>query len=56
MGGTYKTPITEGLLDANFVENLKLNGTYNEDSFDREYKTICTLKIIVNCWKILKAF
>ena len=37
MGGTYKTPITEGLLDEDFVEQLKLAGTFNEDSFEREY-------------------
>ena len=37
IGGTYKTPITEGLLDEDFVDQLKLAGTFNEDSFDREY-------------------
>ena len=37
MGGTYKTPILEGLLDEDFVDNLKLDGTYHEDSFEREY-------------------
>lgn len=37
MGGTYKTPVTEGLLDEDFVDQLKLQGTYAEDSFDREY-------------------
>ena len=40
MGGTYETPITEGLLDEDFVEQLKLAGTFNEDSFDREYRSI----------------
>ena len=40
MGGTYETPITEGLLDQDFVEQLKLAGTFNEDSFDREYRSI----------------
>ena len=37
MGGTWVTPVTEGLLAEDFVEELKLSGTYNEDSFDREY-------------------
>lgn len=37
MGGTWETPVTEGLLDENFVEQLKIQGTYSEDSFDREY-------------------
>ena len=40
MGGTYETPITEGLLDEDFVEQLKLSGTFNEDSFDRQYRSI----------------
>lgn len=40
MGGTYETPVTEGLLDEDFVDQLKLQGTYNEDAFDREYRSI----------------
>ena len=40
MGGTYETPITEGLLDEDFVQQLKLAGTFNEDSFDREYRSV----------------
>ena len=39
MGGTYETPVKEGLLDENFVEQLKLQGTFSEDSFDREYRS-----------------
>lgn len=40
MGGTYETPITEGLLDEDFVEQLKLSGTFNQDSFDRQYRSL----------------
>lgn len=40
MGGTYETPVKEGLLDEDFVEELKLQGTFNEDSFDREYRSL----------------
>lgn len=40
MGGTYETPVTEGLLDEDFVDQLKIQGTYNDDSFDREYRSI----------------
>ena len=40
MGGTYETPVTQGLLDEDFVEQLKLSGTFNEDSFDRQYRSI----------------
>ena len=39
MGGTYETPVAEGLLNADFVRQLKLQGTFNEDSFDREYRS-----------------
>lgn len=39
MGGTYETPVKEGLLDEDFVEQLKLQGTFSEDSFDREYRS-----------------
>lgn len=46
IGGTYETPITEGLLDADFVNQLKLQDTYNEDSFDREYKRSVLLKLL----------
>jgi len=40
MGGTYETPVKEGLLDEDFVDQLKLQGTYNDESFDREYRSI----------------
>lgn len=37
IGGTYQIPVWEGLLDENFVDTLKLQGTYSEDSFGREF-------------------
>lgn len=40
IGGTYETPILEGLLNEDFVDQLKLNGSFSEDSFDREYRSI----------------
>lgn len=40
MGGTYETPIIEGLLNEDFVQQLKMAGTFNEDSFDRQYRSI----------------
>jgi hypothetical protein len=30
MGGTYETPVACGLLDENFVENLQMQGTFND--------------------------
>jgi hypothetical protein len=40
MGGTYKTPVAEGLLSQKFVSELKMAGTFNEASFDREYCSV----------------
>ena len=40
MGGTYETPITERLLDEDFLDQLKLHGTFKEESFDREYRSL----------------
>lgn len=40
MGGSYQTPVACGLLDENFVEKLKLQGTFNDQSFNREYMSI----------------
>lgn len=40
IGGTYKTPVAEGLLSQKFVSELKMAGTFNEASFDREYCSV----------------
>ena len=42
MGGTYRIPILVGLLDRDFVKDLKQDSTFNEMAFSREYKN-CTL-------------
>jgi hypothetical protein len=39
MGGTYRIPVLMKLLDKNFVRDLKMDGTFNEASFDREYES-----------------
>ena len=39
MGGTYRVPVAEGLLAKNFIQQLKLDGTYNDSSFGREYES-----------------
>lgn len=41
-GGTFRIPIMHKLLDRNFVRDLKLDGTFNEHSFDREYESMWT--------------
>ena len=56
IGGTYVTPVTEGLLDEDFVDQLKMTGTFNEDSFEREYQPHEQYSLYIeNCWKLLRA-
>lgn len=38
-GGTWRIPVMHKLLDKNFVKDLKLDGTFNETSFAREYES-----------------
>ena len=33
MGGTWRIPVLVKLLDANFIKDLKNDGTFNEASF-----------------------
>lgn len=54
IGGTYRIPVLVGLLDKNFVRDLKMDGTFNDMAFDREYKDLYSLNI-KNCWKLLRA-
>ena len=39
MGGTWRIPVLMKLLDKNFLQDLKKDGTFNEASFDREYES-----------------
>lgn len=39
MGGTYRVPIATGLLPQTFVNDLKKDPTFNEESFEREYES-----------------
>lgn len=40
MGGTWEVPVIEGLQPKNFIQDLKLQGTFDASSFDREYRSI----------------
>ena len=40
MGGTWRIPVLMGLLDKTFIRDLKMDGTFNESSFDREYESV----------------
>lgn len=39
LGGTWRVPVMEQLLQRSFIEELKLDGTYNDASFAREYES-----------------
>ena len=39
MGGTFKIPVITGLLDKDFIQDLRRDGTFNEVSFLREYES-----------------
>ena len=39
LGGTWRIPVMEKLLRKSFIEELKLDGTYNDSSFAREYES-----------------
>ena len=40
LGGTYRIPVLVKLLDQNFIKDLKMDGTFNEAGFEREYESI----------------
>lgn len=40
LGGTWRVPVLEGLLSRTFIQELKMDGTYNDSSFAREYESI----------------
>ena len=39
MGGSWRVPVLAGLLDRNFVNDLKRDETFDEASFEREYES-----------------
>lgn len=40
LGGNYELSIIEGAAKKSWLEDLKLSGSFNESSFDREYNSI----------------
>lgn len=38
LGGTWRVPVMAGLLNRTFIQELKLDGTYNDAQFGREYE------------------
>lgn len=39
LGGSWRIPVMEGLLSKTFIKDLKMDGTYNDASFAREYES-----------------
>ena len=39
LGGSWRIPVMEELLSKSFIQELKLDGTYNDASFAREYES-----------------
>ena len=54
LGGSWRVPVKEGLLDKNFITELKMDGTFNEASFEREYKKFVLYKLLRIAGKSLK--
>ena len=42
LGGSWRTPVMEGLLDRDFAKKQQESSTYSPQSFNREYE-YCTL-------------
>lgn len=52
LGGTWRTPVAEGLQSKTFISDQKEEGTFNEASFEREFRFLNSLNTM-NCWKLL---
>ena len=46
LGGTWRIPVLVGLLDRNFVQDLKRDGTFNDAAFAREYEEFVFVKLL----------
>jgi hypothetical protein len=46
LGGTWRTPVAVGLQSKTFITDQKNEGTYNEASFEREYRRFVLFKLL----------
>ena len=53
IGGTWRLPVAVGLQSKTFIKDQKEEGTFNEASFEREYRLLYSLNFM-NCWKALR--
>lgn len=57
LGGTWRTPVAMGLQSKTFITDQKEEGTYNEASFEREYKnTFVLFKLLRIAGKSLEPY
>lgn len=54
MGGTYRIPVLAGLQDGSFIQDLKRDGSFNEEAFQREYENLYSINSI-KCGDTLRA-
>ena len=50
-GCDYRVPVMHGLLDKQFIQELKMSPTYQEETFAREYKADM---YSLNYWELLE--
>lgn len=54
LGGSWRIPVVSGLADRNQINDLKRDETFDQTTFEREYKTLLYSLNFVNCWKAVK--
>ena len=42
IGGTWRVPVANKMLEKTFLQDMKNDGTFSQESFDREYESIWT--------------
>ena len=55
LGGDFRVPVRFGAFQKTFLRDLKADGTFNIETFDREYKVKLYSLNTENCWKPLRA-
>ena len=55
LGGDFRVPVRFGAFQKTFLRDLRADGTFNEATFDREYKQKLYSINTENCWNFLRA-
>ena len=54
LGGDFRVPVKFGAFSRDFLRDIKADGTFNEATFDREYRILYSINT-TNCWEPLRA-